>query len=372
MSSKGHRVKLVKLSGLKEGRAMTPLTEEGPTTEEGKAMAATTRTEAKSLEELSAALGGEKEKRSNLGRGLAALFGETEETPAESDAQRPAKTTPLEHLHPNRYQPRRHFDKEALSQLADSIRENGILQPILVRPYEEKPGEFEIVAGERRWRAAQIARIHDVPIVVRELDHAQALEIAVLENIQREDLTALEEADGYRRLMDEFSYTQEKVAKTLGKSRSHIANALRLLTLPDGVKQLLESGDISAGHARALVANDDAESLAKQIVSSGLSVRQTEKLIQDRRGTAKGTAKVSPNSSRRSAAGDASAKGPAKDADTIALERELSAMLGLEITITMHGDTEEDERGSLLINYDTLDQLDDVLRRLNQSADGAE
>ncbi|HMB76892.1 MAG TPA: ParB/RepB/Spo0J family partition protein [Kiloniellaceae bacterium] len=333
-------------------------------------MAPTTRTEAKSLEELSAALGGEKEKRSNLGRGLAALFGEAESKPAESEPQRAAKRMPLEHLHPNRYQPRRHFDKEALGQLADSIRENGVLQPILVRPHAEKAGEFEIVAGERRWRAAQIARVHDIPVMVRDLSDAQALEIAVLENVQREDLTPLEEADGYRRLMEEFSYTQEKVAQTLGKSRSHIANALRLLTLPAAVKSLLEAGEISAGHARALVSVDAAESLAKEIVSAGLSVRQTEKLIQDRRGAA-GRVKGARSGGRRKSVSEPNAATPDKDADTLALERELSAMLGLEVAITMLGAGEDDERGMLTINYDTLDQLDDVLRRLNISPEDA-
>lgn len=364
MTEKGHRVKLVKLSGLKEGGATAP------DTGKGKDMAPPTRTEAKSLEELSAALGGEKEKRSNLGRGLAALFGESESKPAEGDSQRTPKHLPLELLHPNRYQPRHHFDKEALSQLADSIRENGILQPILVRPHAEKPGEYEIVAGERRWRAAQIARIHDVPVLVRDLNDGQALEIAVLENIQREDLSPLEEAEGYRRLMDEFSYTQEKVAQALGKSRSHVANALRLLTLPPGVKSLLEAGDISAGHARALVAVDGAEGLAKQIVSAGLSVRQTEKLLQERRSAA-GRGQAERPAGRRAGAAPET-KAPAKDADTLALERELSAILGLEVAITMHGSKEDDERGTLTINYDTLDQLDDVLRRLNLSPDELE
>jgi len=322
--------------------------------------------EPKSLEELGASLGGEKEKRSNLGRGLAALFGESTEAPAESEPPRAPKTLPLEHLHPNRYQPRRHFDATGISELADSIRENGILQPILVRPHQEKTGEYEIVAGERRWRAAQKARVHDVPVVIRDLSDAKALEIAVLENIQRQDLTPLEEAEGYRRLLGEFAYTQEGLAQTLGKSRSHIANSLRLLTLPEAVKELLDGGDLTAGHARALVTADDAEGLAKKIVSEGLSVRQTEQLVHQHKPASRdGNSEKRPKGRSAAPGRPAPVASLAKDADTLALERDLSALLGLEVTIAFRG-TDDDERGSLTIHYDTLEQLDDVLRRLNQ------
>ena len=322
----------------------------------------------KSLVDMSTSLGGEKEKRSNLGRGLAALFGETSEATTEGELQRVPKTLPLEHLHPNRYQPRRHFDATTIAQLADSIRENGILQPILVRPHQEKTGEYEIVAGERRWRAAQKARVHDVPVVIRDLSDAKALEIAVLENIQRQDLLPLEEAEGYRRLMVEFAYTQDKLAQTLGKSRSYIANSLRLLSLPDAVKKLLDGGDLTAGHARALVTADDAESLAKKIVSEGLSVRQTEQLVHQLKPASSGgkTAKRPKGSSGGATERKAPVASLVKDADTLALERDVSALLGLQVTIAFRG-TNEDECGSLTIHYDTLEQLDDVLRRLNQA-----
>jgi ParB family chromosome partitioning protein len=299
----------------------------------------------------------EKTQRGNLGRGLAALFGEDEEGVVELDQRRSTKDVPIEKIHPNANQPRRHFTEDALEELSESIRSNGVLQPILVRDHGERPGEYEIVAGERRWRAAQRAQLHQVPVVIREIDDGQALELALVENLQREDLMALEEADAYHRLMETFGYTQEALAKDLGKSRSHIANTLRLRALPDAVKALLEVGELRAGHARALLSADEPETLARQIVKKRLSVRQVERLIQQqklRQGAKARAPKAMPK------------PGIEKDPDTIALERDLSDMLGLKVTIDF-----QNEGGALTIRYKTLEQLDDVLRRLNQTPDPA-
>ncbi len=308
------------------------------------------------------------EKRTNLGRGLAALFGDENEDYASLDKVRSTKEVPIEHLHPNRFQPRQHFDDEALDSLTDSIRENGVLQPIIVRRHPDRPSEYEIIAGERRWRASQKALLHEVPVVIREFSDSQALEVAIVENIQRQDLSPLEEAEGYRRLMDEFSHTQEDLGRVVGKSRSHIANMLRLLTLPDQVKSFLEAGHLSAGHARALIGAENPENLAKRIFAEGLSVRETERLIKKSKSggeeaAAQPLAKPSvQNGGAESAEGGESKPVPfEKDADTIALERDLSNMLGLEVAIEFYG-----KGGSLTIRYETLEQLDDVLHRLNQ------
>jgi ParB family chromosome partitioning protein len=301
----------------------------------------------------------EKIARGNLGRGLAALFGEEREVFEDLGEVRASKDVPIEQLHPNENQPRRHFREEALEELSDSIRTNGLLQPILVRHHATRPDQYEIVAGERRWRAAQRAQLHQVPVVIREMDDAQALELALVENLQREDLSPLEEADAYHRLMETFAHTQESLAKNVGKSRSHIANTLRLRALPEAVKTLLEDGELSAGHARALLVAEDPETLARQAVKKRLSVRQVEKLIQ-RQKSGEGTRSTprAPRSMPRPSA--------EKDADTIALERDLSDMLGLKVTIDFH-----QEGGALTIRYRTLEQLDDVLRRLNQTPDPA-
>jgi ParB family chromosome partitioning protein len=299
----------------------------------------------------------EKTQRGNLGRGLAALFGDEEEGVVELDQRRSAKDVPIEQIHPNANQPRRHFTEDALEELSESIRSNGVLQPILVRDHGERPGEYEIVAGERRWRAAQRAQLHQVPVVIREIDDGQALELALVENLQREDLMALEEADAYHHLMETFGYTQEALAKDLGKSRSHIANTLRLRALPDAVKALLEVGELRAGHARALLSADEPETLARQIVKKRLSVRQVERLIQQQK-LRQGAKARAPKSMPK--------PGIEKDPDTIALERDLSDMLGLKVTIDF-----QNEGGALTIRYKTLEQLDDVLRRLNQTPDPA-
>jgi len=301
-------------------------------------------------------------RRTNLGRGLAALFGDENEDYASLDKVRSSKSVPIEHVHPNALQPRQEFDPEALKALSASIEENGVLQPILVRRHPERAGEYEIVAGERRWRASQMAQLHEVPVVIRDLDDVKSLEIALVENIQREDLSPLEEAEGYNRLIEDFNHTQEDLARALSKSRSHIANTVRLLSLPESVKEMLRDKSLSAGHARTLVGSDQAESLAKSIVSKGLNVRQAEDLVRKSQGREK--------QSRGAAAKPALKAVPApsdrreKDADTLALEHSLAELLGLKVTIDFAKG--EGESGSITIHYNTLEQLDDVLRRLNQ------
>jgi ParB family transcriptional regulator, chromosome partitioning protein len=291
----------------------------------------------------------EEGKRRNLGRGLSALFGE--ETQAQDyaalDKLRQVKMVPIEFLQPGRFQPRRHFDEATLGPLIDSVREKGVLQPLLVRRIGGG-NQYEIVAGERRWRAAQAASLHEVPVVIRDFDDREALEVALVENIQRQDLTPLEEAEGYKRLLDEFGHTQEALAQAVGKSRSHVANMLRLLTLPDAVKTMLDDGRLSAGHARALLVALDPVTLAHEIVDRGLNVRTAEVMAQ--------AAKPAKP------AGKTTSSPPSKDADTKALERDLTAQLGLKVAIDFGA-----KGGSLTIHYRTLDQLDDVLRRLQQT-----
>src|SRR3546814_3366180 len=214
--------------------------------------------------------------RPNPGRGLPALFGEENEDYASLDKVRSSKTVPIEHLRPGRFQPRHHVDEAAVDALAESLKAQGIPQPILVRRHPDRPNEFEIVAGERRWRAAQRAKLHEVPVVIRDLSDAQSLELAIVENVQRQDLTPLEEAEGYRRLIDDFQHTQEDLARTLGKSRSHIANTLRLLALPEGVKLLHGEGKLTAGHARTLIGCDNAENLDDQMINRGRHGCQAE------------------------------------------------------------------------------------------------
>jgi ParB family chromosome partitioning protein len=282
-------------------------------------------------------------RRRILGRGLSALFGEESEDYAALDRLRQAKTVPVDFVRAGRFQPRRQFDEVALQALAESIREKGVLQPILVRRHPDEASAYEIIAGERRWRAAQLAQLHEIPVVIRELDDREALEIALVENIQRQDLTPLEEAEGYRRLMDEFSHTQENLAKSVGKSRSHVANMMRLLALPELVKEHVEAGRLTAGHARALLNAENPTRLADEVVRRGLNVRQTELVAQ----AAKPGNKRVP---------------PPKDPDTAALERDLANLLGLKVTVNFAG-----RGGALTIHYQTLEQLDDVLRRLNHA-----
>jgi len=288
----------------------------------------------------------EEGRRRNLGRGLSALFGEESEDYAALDRLRQAKNVAIDLIRAGRFQPRRHFEEEALTALADSIREKGVLQPILVRRHPEEASAYEIIAGERRWRAAQMAQLHEVPVVIRELDDREALEVALVENVQRRDLTPLEEAEGYSRLMDEFGHTQEHLAKSVGKSRSHVANMMRLLGLPEPVKAHLDAGRLTAGHARALLNAGDPITLAEEVVRRGLNVRQAESLAKTAR----------PGKGR--------AAKPPKDADTAALERDLGNLLGLKVTVNFAG-----RGGALTIHYRTLEQLDDVLRRLHQTPD---
>lgn len=292
--------------------------------------------------------------RRNLGRGLASLFGEEQEDYAAIDKVRPGKSVPVEFLRPGKFQPRQVFNEADLSSLAESIKEKGILQPILVRRDADLPESYEIIAGERRWRAAQLAQLHEVPIIVRELTDRDALEIALVENLQRKDLNAIEEADAYQRLMDEFHHTQEELAKAVGKSRSHVANTLRLLSLTPKIKSFLVDGSLQPGHARVLINAAEPEKLAVEIVTRSLSVRDAERIAQMAR---EAEGKSSP---RRGRPPKAQAH---KDTDTLALERDLSNLLGLKVAIMIAG-----KGGELRIQYRTLDQLDDVLRRLKKPA----
>lgn len=283
-------------------------------------------------------------RRKGLGRGLSALLEEDPDDQATLDRLRSSRAVAVEQLEPGPFQPRRYFDDDELRSLVDSIVENGILQPILVRRHPDDPARYQIVAGERRWRAAQMASLHEVPVVLRELDDSQTLELAIIENIQRQDLTAIEEAEGYRRLMDEFGHTQEQLGQVVGKSRSHVANTLRLMNLPEEIRSLVHRGDLSAGHARALLMAEDAVGLAKQVLKDGLNVRQTEQLIQ------------SPQRHRPPK------QSKAKDADTIQLEKQLSERLGLKVVINHKG-----ESGEVRIAYRSLEQFDDIFSRLTQS-----
>ncbi|MEX0921347.1 MAG: ParB/RepB/Spo0J family partition protein [Rhodovibrionaceae bacterium] len=286
-------------------------------------------------------------KKRGLGRGLASLLGEEESSTQTQSSQasvRADRQVPIEKLHPSRVQPRLRFDSDALDSLADSIRQQGVIQPILVRNHDEKPGEYEIVAGERRWRAAQRARLHEVPVVLRALSDSEALEVAIVENVQRQDLDPVEEAEGYQRLLRDFGHTQEDVARLIGKSRSHVANTLRLLSLPGEVKEMISEGRLSAGHARTLLSSDDPAALAREIVAKGLNVRQAEALAQSGK----------PRRARSQPAGGA------KDPDTLRLEESLSESLGLKVSIEGRG-----ERGKLTIQYSSLEQLDSLLEKLN-------
>jgi ParB family transcriptional regulator, chromosome partitioning protein len=283
--------------------------------------------------------------KSRLGRGLAALIGDVGDETAALERTRTPRRLPIELLKPNPRNPRRMFADAEIDELAASIRQRGIIQPILVRTIRGAPDAYEIIAGERRWRAAQRAGMHDVPVVLLEVGDREALELAIIENVQRTDLNPLEEAMGYQALMEEFGHSQDELAKTVGKSRPHIANTLRLLNLPDLVKAYLSENKISAGHARALLGQPDPEALARQVLDKGLNVRQLEALTQDRARKAGKAPKARPRIE--------------KDADTLAVEKRLSDILGLAVTITHRG-----EGGEIRIHYRTLEQLDDVIARL--------
>jgi ParB family chromosome partitioning protein len=291
------------------------------------------------------------EGRRGLGRGLSALLGEADAENAATPAGEPAgvREIPIELIHRNPDQPRHRFGEVEIGELADSIREKGVLQPVLLRPAPGLPGEYQLVAGERRWRASQQAGLRAMPALVRDLDDRQVLEIAIVENVQRADLGVVEEALSYRALMERFGRTQEEVAQVVGKSRPHVANALRLLTLPESVQLLLAEGRLTAGHARALVGHTEAVSLAREIIDRELNVRETEALVK--RGAPE-------TKSARPQVG----AGPAgKDADTLALEDDLSEVLGLPVEIKDVAGV-----GEIRIRYKTLEQLDDLCRRLTR------
>jgi ParB family transcriptional regulator, chromosome partitioning protein len=286
--------------------------------------------------------------RSRLGRGLAALIGDVG---AESSVERPRgqRRLPTASLRPNARNPRRAFSNSELDELVTSLRERGIIQPIIARPARGVADAYEIIAGERRWRAAQRAGLHEVPVVIVEASDAEALQLAIIENVQRTDLNPLEEAEGYRALMEEFGNSQDEIAKIIGKSRSHVANTLRLLKLSEPVKAYIHSGKLSAGHARMLVGQPDADELAEQIVARGLNVRQVEAMARE----------AVKRSGKQQANGRTARERAAKNANTLALEKRLSDSLGLAVSI------DHRERGGVLsIRYRSLDQLDDVVRRL--------
>ncbi|TRD22781.1 ParB/RepB/Spo0J family partition protein [Palleronia caenipelagi] len=296
----------------------------------------------------------ERKERRGLGRGLSALMADLEPVAAQPDAVAPAGRSgdrldiAIELIEPNPEQPRRSFTESDLEDLTASIRQHGIIQPLIIRRHPERSERFQIVAGERRWRAAQRAALHQVPAIIRDFSDSEVLEVAIIENIQRADLNPIEEANGYRQLMSQFGHTQEKLAEALGKSRSHIANSLRLLKLPVDVLAKIESGELTAGHARALITSDDATELAHQVVSQNLSVRETEQLVR---------AGKQPAKPRRTAH-----RPTEKDADTRALELDLSAHLGLTVRVDHVPET---ERGKLVISYANLSELDDLCRLLS-------
>jgi ParB family chromosome partitioning protein len=285
--------------------------------------------------------------RSRLGRGLAALIGDVGN---ESSAERPRgqRRLPTGSLRPNPRNPRRVFANAELDELAASLRERGIIQPIIVRPARGAADGYEIIAGERRWRAAQRAELHEVPVVIIEATDAEALQLAIIENVQRADLNPLEEAEGYRALLEEFGNSQEEIARTVGKSRSHVANTLRLLKLSEPVKAYIHSGKLTAGHARMLIGAPDAEELAEQIVARGLNVRQVEAMARE--ANEKGKDRGSSGKSRISGA---------KTADMLAFEKRVSDATGLAVSIEHHNG-----RGTLSIRYRSLEQLDDLVQRL--------
>ena len=285
------------------------------------------------------------EKPNRLGRGLAALIGDmaTLEGARVTDSGG-IKRLPVEFIIANRSNPRRTFDDDQLEELTNSIREKGVMQPLLVRPSDD-PNIFELIAGERRWRASQRAGLHDVPVIVRDVDDKEALELAIIENVQRADLNPLEEAMGYGQLIEQFDYTQQDLAQVIGKSRSHVANTLRLLRLPEDVRGMVSSGTLTAGHARTLITAEDPARLAQQIVADGLSVREAEALSQQREVASKKKSSEAPALGR--------------DADTVALERRLSDALGLSVALS-----HSERGGKLEIRYKTLEQLDGICLKL--------
>jgi ParB family chromosome partitioning protein len=285
------------------------------------------------------------EARSRLGRGLASLIGDVGGEAAHIERPRTQRKVPIEFLKPNPRNPRRHFSDAELGELSESIKQHGVIQPIVVRAVKGANDRFEIIAGERRWRASQIAGLHEVPIVPVDVSDSDALEIAIVENVQREDLNALEEALGYHALANEFKRSQDEIAKIVGKSRSHVANMMRLTKLPQEVQAFIASGELSAGHARALIGVPDPVAAAKRVVEEGLNVRQAEALAH-----VEGVPERKPQKAR---------SGKVKDPDTVALEKRVSDALGLVVSID-----HREPAGTVHIRYGDLDQLDDIIRRL--------
>ena len=282
--------------------------------------------------------------KKGLGRGLSSLIGETKVEPQKNQLA-------ISDLTPNKYQPRKNFDEVSLDDLTNSIKERGIIQPIIVRVSKDDNSKYEIIAGERRWRAAQVAQVHEVPVIFREFSDGEALEIGLVENLQRENLSTLEEAEGYRRLVDEFDHTQEEIAKTLGKSRPYVSNMIRLLNLPSVIKDMLQKGDLTVGHARALLNTENPIGLAEKVVARGLNVRQTEKLCKTP--NPEGEKKISQKTPS------------SKDPNILSLEKDLIRLLGLkvEIDFNMGG-------GNIKISYENLEQLDGVLYSLSNGKHG--
>ena len=278
--------------------------------------------------------------KKGLGRGLSSLMGDTDSLESQKIKSGSESSIPITKLRPSPLQPRRLFDKNGINELAESIKSKGLIQPILVRPSPTNEGDYEIIAGERRWRAAQIAQLHEIPAVVRHLDDTESLEIAIIENVQRSDLSPIEEASGYKKLMENYGHTQEELSGIVGKSRSHIANITRLLGLSQSIQDMISQGKISAGHARAIMGSAFPEQLAEKIIKENLSVRETEVLAKSNKKIIK--------------------KVKLKDPDTIDLEKRLSDILGLEVLISHRGK----RGGSLKINYKSLDQLEFITNKL--------
>jgi ParB family chromosome partitioning protein len=280
--------------------------------------------------------------KKGLGRGLSSLMGESASEESQSQSSNGDLKIAISKLRPSSIQPRRLFDKNSISELAESIKSKGLVQPILVRPSKSEVGEYEIIAGERRWRAAQIAQLHELPAVVKNLDDVEALEMAIIENVQRADLSPIEEAAGYKKLMEQYNHTQEALAPIVGKSRSHIANIIRLLNLPASIQDMISQGIITSGHARAIMNSAFPEELAKKIVDENLSVRQAESLAKEKK--------------------TKQTKNKLKPADTVDLEQKLTALLGLDVVISDNGK----RGGSIKVKYKTLDQLELVTSKLKK------
>ena len=278
--------------------------------------------------------------KKGLGRGLSSLMGDTDSLESTVPKSSSETKIPIAKLRPSPLQPRRVFDKNSINELAESIKSKGLVQPILVRPSTANEGEYEIIAGERRWRAAQAAQLHKIPAVIRNLNDAESLEMAIIENVQRSDLSPIEEAAGYKKLMENYNHTQEQLSEVVGKSRSHIANIIRLLSLPQSIQDMISQGSISSGHARAIMNSAFPEQLAEKIINENLSVRATEALVKEKK---EGPKKVK-----------------LKDPDTIDLEKKLTDILGLDVTISHRGK----QGGSLKVTYKSLDQLEFVTKKL--------